>query len=178
MSHYHCTLPYCLKVAILTQGVHSSKSEPLWVAPWVESRVHIALCVDWEGGVDSEESNMEQDGIELLHKKWFFAVSILGTAILDELMLSGAGRSGYNNFLYPHTATRGQWLWDPKHASLQTSMQILGYAQFSIWWAFCFLVGILFLAIILFLEFVQTVHMNFHAKSGLCSSKMSELCSI
>ena len=68
-AHFPLLSPYCLKVAILTQGVHSSKSEPLWVAPWVESRVHIALCVDREGGVDSEDSNMEQDGIELLHKK-------------------------------------------------------------------------------------------------------------
>ena len=51
---------------------------------------------------------MEQDGIELLHKQLIFAVCIFGTAILDELILSGAGRSGYNNFLYPHTATRGQ----------------------------------------------------------------------
>ena len=39
-----------------------------WVAPWVESKVHVALRVDWEVSVDSEDSNMEQDGIELLHK--------------------------------------------------------------------------------------------------------------
>ena len=76
----------------------SSKSKPLWVAPWVESKVHIALRVDWEVSVDSEDSNMEQDGIELLHKQLIFAVSILGTAILDELILSIAGRSRYNNF--------------------------------------------------------------------------------
>ena len=88
--------------------VLSSKSEPLWEAPWVESKVHVALRVEREGSVDSEDSNMEQDGIELLHKQLIFAVSILGTAILDELILSGAGRSGYNNFLCPHTATRGQ----------------------------------------------------------------------
>ena len=49
-------------------GCPSFKSEPLWVAPWVESKVHVALRVDWEGSVDSEDSNIEQDGIELLHK--------------------------------------------------------------------------------------------------------------
>ena len=59
--------------------VLSSKSEPLWVAPWVESKVHVALQVDREGCVDSEDSN-----------------------ILDELIPSGAGWCGYNNF-YIHT---------------------------------------------------------------------------
>ena len=49
-------------------GCPSFKSEPLWVAPWVESKVHVALRVDLEGSVDSEDSNIEQDGIELLHK--------------------------------------------------------------------------------------------------------------
>ena len=39
----------------------------------------------------------------------------------------------------------------------------------------CDLVAILFLAAILVLEFVWTVHMNFHAKSGVCSSKKVEL---
>ena len=53
----------------------------------MESKVHVALRVDREGSVDSEDSNMEQDGIELLHKNVFFAVSILGTPILDELIL-------------------------------------------------------------------------------------------
>ena len=73
----------------------SSKSEPLWVDPWVESKVHVALRVDWEGSVDSEDINISQDRIELLHRLISFsAVSILGTQIVDELMLPGASRSG------------------------------------------------------------------------------------
>ena len=39
------------------------------------------------------------------------------------------------------------------------------------WRASAFFCSFVFLAAILFLEFVQTVHMNFHAKSGVCSSK-------
>ena len=36
-------------------------SVPLWVAPWVESKVHVALRVD--GSVDSEDINIGQDGM-------------------------------------------------------------------------------------------------------------------
>ena len=38
-----------------------------------------------------------------------------------------------------------------------------------IWGPFCFLAGILFFKILS--KFVQTVHTNFHSKSGLCSSR-------
>ena len=41
--------------------------------------------------------------------------------------------------------------------------------NFVIWGPFCFLAAILFSQILS--KFVQTVHTNFHAKSGLCSSR-------
>ena len=46
----------------------------------------------------------------------------------------------------------------------------MSYDQFCDLAAILFLVTILILAAILFLEFVRTVHMNFYVKSGLCSS--------
>ena len=41
--------------------------------------------------------------------------------------------------------------------------------NFVIWGLFCFLAAILFFKILS--KFVQTVHTNFHAESGLCSSR-------
>ena len=61
----------------------------------MESKVHVALRVDCEGCVDSEDINIWQDRIELLHRLISFsAVSILGTWIVDELMHPEARRSG------------------------------------------------------------------------------------
>ena len=67
----------------------------------MESKVHVALRVD--GSVDSEDINIGQDRIELIHN--FFAVSILGTSIMDELMLPGPGGLDIT-LCYPHTTTR------------------------------------------------------------------------
>ena len=47
----------------------------------------------------------------------------------------------------------------------------MSYDQFSDLAAILLLVAILFLAAIFFLEFVETVHINIHAKSGLCGSR-------
>ena len=63
----------------------------------MESKVHIALRVDRKGSVDSEDINIGQDWIELLH---FFAVSIHGTSIVDELILLRAGRYGCQSVLH------------------------------------------------------------------------------
>ena len=61
----------------------------------MESKVHIALRLDRKGSVDSEDINILQDGIELLHRLISFsAVSILGTWIVDELMHPEARWSG------------------------------------------------------------------------------------
>ena len=63
----------------------------------MESKVHIALRVDREGSVDSEDTNIGQDWIELIH---CFAVSIHGTSIVDELILPRAGWYGYQSVLH------------------------------------------------------------------------------
>ena len=58
----------------------------------------------------------------------------------------------------------------------------MSYAQFVIWRPFCLLAAILFFGSHFVFQkkskFVWTVYTNFHAKSGLCSSRVSELCSI
>ena len=48
-------------------------------------------------------------------------------------------------------------------------MPLFNQINFVIWGPFCFLAAILFFQILS--KFVQTVHTNFHAKSGLCSSR-------
>ena len=45
--------------------------------------------------------------------------------------------------------------------------------NFVIWLPFCFLAAILFFKILS--KFFQTVHTNFHAKSGLCSSRNEQV---
>ena len=68
-----------------------------------------------------------------------------------------------------------------KYEVITAGTQVHFFALFALgllFTHFAVLAAILFLADILYLEFVQNVHTNFHAKSGVCGSKNGQVIAL